>query len=132
MIADQLFVGLKVRSNREFSGVPKGTIGIVLDWEGKKGGEKHSRDHLSVEVEWQNLPTANGQKRIKPLVDWFAEDELQFLDALPEKDPEQEYEDEENKAIAESQARDEAEQKAREEEEAEHSHDGDMPPEAMG
>lgn len=69
MNADELKIGLKVRSKREFSGVPTGTIGIVVpkpnSWPGTN----------SVAVHWGRHPKDT-------LVDWFSLDELEFLEVV--------------------------------------------------
>lgn len=42
-------VGIKVRATREFSGIPEGTIGTVVEH------YRFSRDHEGVMVEWTTV-----------------------------------------------------------------------------
>jgi hypothetical protein len=68
-----LCMGIKVRTNKEFSGVPKGTIGIVKEVNG------------SVAIECQDLPQYKEGyylKTGKKLIDWFSEAELCFLEKI--------------------------------------------------
>jgi hypothetical protein len=67
----QLRIGLLVRSNREFSGVPAGTLGEVV------AASNSWPDTDSVAIKWH-------RKDGPPLTDWFALDELEFLDAGPQ------------------------------------------------
>jgi hypothetical protein len=63
---EQLTIGLRVRSNREFSGVPAGTIGSITrtnnSWP----------DSDSVAVKWKRYPGDT-------LIDWFSFDDLEYL-----------------------------------------------------
>ena len=59
---------MKIMTKYEFSGVPKGTTGLVIDEERDKYGK--IKDYA---IQW-DLP------RPKPLVDWFTPDE--FVDYL--------------------------------------------------
>lgn len=64
-------VGHKIRTLIEFSGVPKGTTGIVLE----------PNDRLvSLPIQW-DLPERPYGAYSKPLVDWFSKDEYEkFLE----------------------------------------------------
>jgi len=62
---------MKIRTLREFSGVPKGTEG-----EAEKDGK-------TWKVTWNLTRDFLGTPRHKPLVDWFTQDELDsFLEKL--------------------------------------------------
>lgn len=67
MTKEQLRIGLLVRSNREFSGVPIGTDGEIIR------AANSWPETESVAVKWDR-PGGH------PLTDWFALDELEFLD----------------------------------------------------
>jgi hypothetical protein len=69
-----------VRSNREFAGVPKGSTGKVIRIE--RPGVSKQRSENSYGIEWQDLPEYTEDRLGKKLVDWFAEDESQFLDKV--------------------------------------------------
>ena len=58
----------KIRTDYEFSGVPRGTIGTVVDTDMDDMG-----NIIRYAIQW-DLP------RLKPLVDWFTPDE--FIDYL--------------------------------------------------
>ena len=58
----------KIRTDYEFSGVPKGTTGTVIDV-----ARDYRGNITEYAIQW-DLP------RLKPLVDWFTPDE--FIDYL--------------------------------------------------
>lgn len=66
-------VGHKIRTLIEFSGVPKGTTGVVLE----------PNDRLvSLPIQW-DLPERSYGVYPKPLVDWFTKDEYEkFLEEI--------------------------------------------------
>jgi hypothetical protein len=76
----KLNIGDKVRTKREFSGVPSGTIGAVCGIDNI--GTKDAR----YAIEWQDLPQYKSNMYYKmthkKLIDWFAEDELIFLEMI--------------------------------------------------
>ena len=59
---------MKIMTKYEFSGVPIGTTGVVIDEERDKNGK--IKDYV---IQWDLV-------RPKPLVDWFTPDE--FVDYL--------------------------------------------------
>lgn len=64
-------VGRRVRTLRDFSGVPAGTTGQVIQADPSDGG-------YALAIRW-DLPARTG----KPLVDWFSKDEYErFLQEL--------------------------------------------------
>lgn len=69
LTADALRIGLFVMANREFSGVDKGTSGQVVE------RSNSWPDCESVAVQWNRY---DGDT----LTDWFAFDELRFLDII--------------------------------------------------
>ncbi len=61
-------IGRRVRTNVDFSGVPKGTFGWVIR------ADDDGRGGYSVGIQWE-------MERSKPLVDWFTKDEYsRFLE----------------------------------------------------
>jgi hypothetical protein len=65
-------VGINIRTKVEFSGVPKGTTGKVI--EDLTPGRNHKEKEYA--IQW-------GLVRTKPLVDWFTESEFRdFLEVL--------------------------------------------------
>ena len=59
---------MKIKTLREFSGVPEGTEGKA-EW-----------DKTSWKITWDMKTDALGRPRFKPLVDWFSKEEFkQFL-----------------------------------------------------
>jgi hypothetical protein len=69
MRESELRFGLKVRTLREFSGVPVGTIGVVEE-------AKNSWPiGTSVCIHWARMEG-------DPLRDWFGTDELSFLEVV--------------------------------------------------
>jgi len=73
-----LVEGDLVRSNREFPNVPTGSFGKVLRIDQIPAGKEKTK--ASYAIEWQDLPGYKEGLYNNKLVDWFAEDELQFLD----------------------------------------------------
>lgn len=63
----QLKIGLRVEANQAFSGVPAGTSGEVVE------ASNSWPETESVAIRWKRYPA-------DVLTDWFAFDELQFLD----------------------------------------------------
>lgn len=64
-------VGQRVRTLVEFSGVPRGTIGQVIQADPGHGG-------YTLAIQWE-LP----ERRAKPLVDWFTKNEYaRFLEEV--------------------------------------------------
>ena len=62
---------MRMKTNREFSGVPKGTEGDV------------EKDGKLWKVIWDMKTHSGGRPRFKPLVDWFSEDEKkEFLELI--------------------------------------------------
>lgn len=68
MKINQLKIGRRVRANREFSGVPIGSIGEVVE------APNSWPEVESVAIQWNRHPGDN-------LTDWFSFDDLQYLDA---------------------------------------------------
>lgn len=67
MTVQELTVGRKVKSNRGFAGVPKGTLGVIIE-------QPNSwPSYPSVAIQWQRTPDDK-------LIDWFSFDDLQYLD----------------------------------------------------
>lgn len=64
---EQLKLDLRVKANQEFSGVPAGTVGVVVE------ASNSCPECESVAIRWKRYPG-------DVLTDWFAFDELQFLD----------------------------------------------------
>lgn len=73
-----------MRSNREFASVPKGSLGRVIRVEQIPIGGGKTRP--SYGIEWQDLPGYGEGLYNKKLIDWFAQDELQFLDKQEGRD----------------------------------------------
>jgi len=69
MTPDQLKMGLRVRANREFSGVPQGTEGNVYP----AGNSWPDTD--SVAIHWERYEE-------DVLIDWFSFSDLQYLDVV--------------------------------------------------
>lgn len=67
MNSTQLKLGLKVVATREFSGVPEGTKGEVIE------SSNSWPDTESVAIRWK-------RRENDPLVDWFSFDDLQYLE----------------------------------------------------
>lgn len=71
MSPEEATIGTRVRSNREFAGVPKGSLGIIVEDYGS-----------GVMVEWQYEQTEQ-ILHYRPLRDGFSKDyDLQFLDKI--------------------------------------------------
>lgn len=71
-----LRVGDLVKSNREFSNVPKGTIGKCVDVE-----SHHLR--VTLAIEWQRpIDLERIRNGGKALIDWFSVEDLQYLDKV--------------------------------------------------
>lgn len=70
----QLRIGLTVQANQEFSGVPTGTTGKIVE------RSNSWPDVESVAVQWQRQPGDT-------LVDWFSFNELQYLDVPEQAEP---------------------------------------------
>lgn len=66
MKAEDLKMYGRVRSNRDFAGVPAGTTGIIIE------ASNSWPETESVAIAWNRTP---------PLTDWFSFDDLQYLDA---------------------------------------------------
>lgn len=71
MKKEDLEEGLKVKSLIDFSGVPKGTIGIIE----ASSGSWPEKDAVNVAVHWQRHTK-------DPLIDWFSWEDLKFLEVL--------------------------------------------------
>lgn len=69
MKSEDLRMGMRVLSNREFSGVPKGTLGEVVE------RSNSWPDVPSVAIEW--CPKDDD---VSCLTDWFSFDDLEYLD----------------------------------------------------
>lgn len=72
MKRSEVKIGLKVRTLREFSGVPKGTEGVIERID-KMGFGMQERDAIG--VHWN-------RKLGDKLIDWFNERELKFLEIV--------------------------------------------------
>ena len=72
-LLENVTVGTRIGTSVEFSGVPAGTTGKVVDVSSRKNR------HMDVEyaIQWDLV-------RPRPLVDWFSETEFRdFLEILP-------------------------------------------------
>ena len=72
-MSEILKVGDYVRTKREFSGVPLGSLGMIIQIETKS-------QHDSYAVEWQELSEFSQTER--KLVDWFSDRELVYLEKV--------------------------------------------------
>jgi hypothetical protein len=62
---------MKIRTKREFSGIPMGTTGEAV------------RDGTLWKITWDLTHHADGSKRYKPLVDWFSQEDFElYLEAV--------------------------------------------------
>jgi hypothetical protein len=68
MEENDIKIGRRVRSLREFSGVPKGTTATIINDDGK-----------SIEVSWERPQDLNSSR---PLHDWFSRNELNTLEIV--------------------------------------------------
>lgn len=66
MDSDQLKMGMQVRTTREFSGVPSGTIGRVVE------ASDSWPETDSVAIQWSRFENDT-------LTDWFSFDDLKYL-----------------------------------------------------
>lgn len=69
MTQHELKIGRKVKANREFSGIPVGTIGEIVNARNSWPGNN------SVAIQWNRF---EGDK----LIDWFSFNDLKYLDIL--------------------------------------------------
>jgi hypothetical protein len=66
----ETIIGRRIKTNVDFSGVPKGTFGRVVR------ADDDGRGGYSVGIEWT-------MQRSRPLVDWFTKDEYKrFLEEI--------------------------------------------------
>lgn len=72
MTEQELRIGRKVRTNRDFSGVPAGTIGEIVP-AANSWPDSHGDESFGVAIRWN-------RHEGDTLTDWFAMDELQYLD----------------------------------------------------